>query len=132
MTQNEFKTLWRNEIVLKGEHLFIILDFNEEEENCQGLTLKNDERSTIVFEDGVTASDLDFFDINEETFLADCVKYNQPINDVCLGKIDNRSCNEYTIHNAVDAVCKDGLVKHFSLNNIGIFFLKRVIKQYKS
>ena len=75
MKKEEFNKLYRNAIVLKQGEMFIILDFNKELGLCRGLTLKRDVRDTTVFEDEVSYSDLDFFDINEETFLADCIKY---------------------------------------------------------
>lgn len=130
MKKEEFNKLYRNAIVLKQGEMFIILDFNKELGSCRGLTLKRDVRDTTVFEDEVSYSDLDFFDISEETFLADCVKYKQPISNVCIDKKHERNWNEYTIHNVVDAVCKDGLVKYFFLHLTGIYFIKSVIKQY--
>ena len=130
MKKEEFNKLYRNTIVLKQGEMFIILDFNKELGSCRGLTLKRDVRNTTVFEDEVSYSDLDFFDISEESFLADCIKYEQPISNICIDKRRERNCNEYTIHNVVDAVCKDGLVKCFFLNPTGIYFIKSVIKQY--
>lgn len=130
MKKDEFNKLYRNTIVLKQGEMFIILDFNKELGLCSGLTLKRDVSDTTVFEDEVSYSDLDFFDISEETFLADCVKYEQPISNVCIDKKHERNWNEYTIHDAVDAVCKDGLVKFFFLKLTGIYFIKSVIKQY--
>ena len=132
MEQEEFNKLYRNSIVLKQGEMFLILDLNKELGSCRGLTLKCDVRDTTVFEDEVSYSDLDFFDISEETFLADCVKYKQPISNVCIDKKHERNWNEYTIHNAVDVVCKDGLVKYFFLHLTGIYFIKSVIQQYKS
>lgn len=130
MKKDEFNKLYRNTIVLNKGEMFIILDFNKELGSCRGLTLKRDVSDTTVFEDEVSYSDLDFFDISEETFLADCVKYEQPISNVCIDKKNERNWNEYTIHDAVDAVCKDGLVKYFFLKLTGIYFIKSVIKQY--
>lgn len=130
MKKEEFNKLYRNAIVLKQGEMFIILDFNNELGLCRGLTLKHDVRDTTVFEDEVSYSDLDFFDISEETFLADCIKYEQPISNVCIDKRRERNWNEYTIHNVVDVVCKDGLVKYFFLKLTGIYFIKSVIKQY--
>lgn len=125
MTKDEFKKLGVGTILLAGHNFVKITKIHEDKEHYDGIlyiTYPYDippQNITDRF-----FAEVDFFDINENQFVADCIRMDIPIT------YDGKG--EYTVHQYVDVICEGGLVKYFSISDIEIGFIRSTVKYYKN
>lgn len=125
MTKDEFNKLGVGTILLAGHNFVKITKIHEDKEHFDGILYTpyplNIQPQNIT--DRLYA-EVDFFDINENQFVADCIRMDIPIT------YDGKE--EYTVHQCVDVICEAGLVKYFSISNIGIGFIGSTVRYYKN
>lgn len=125
MTKEEFKKLRVGTILLAGCNFVEITKIHEDKEHFDGILHTPYPLSIAPLSvQGLSWVEVDFFDIPEDKFVADCIRYKQPIT--------NDAKDNYTVRDVVDVVCECGLVKYFSIMDIGKSFIGSVVRHYKN
>ena len=124
MTKEEFKKIRVGDILLSGHNFVQIMSKHEDDEHFDGLLYTPYPLNIPPqYIKGLCFTEVDFFNIPSETFIADCA-----INGI---EITDYEKDSFTINGRIDVVCRLGTVKYFSIMDKEISFIKSVVRKYK-
>ena len=133
MTKEEFNKLGIGTILLCGQNYVEITNFNNDDTFDGLLYLPYQWSTKPNLKRHLSLTDVEFFDIPEDKFVSDVISCDNH-------KIKYDGKGEYTVQiNAVeegsvaivDVICRDGLVKYFSIPPLGFSFISSVVRKYK-
>ena len=133
MTKEEFKRLAVGTFLLIGHNYVKITNINKDNGTFDGeLYVPYPLNIKPCLLQGRSWTEVDFFDVPTEKFVSDCIKIGHKVKFDSEDELTVSLCDaQGNIFDSFDAICKDGVIKYFSIPNFALAFIGSVVRQYK-